>query len=313
VVHKNFNLLEHISTKLWHRYPQTWKYLLNLGVLLKYKTMNPDKLPSQVVLSNGNIIHVNPGENRSKAILLRDGVTQIKVNDFWQRSVERFDPTLIIDVGVNYGECIFSANYAENARIWGIEANPYLHRYINQSLQLHTNKSQMTIVNAFASDQDAEVQSFNIDMNWSGTSSAVDLMNHNHIEHVEIPTITIDSLLRHISLDGQRLLFKIDVEGYESFVLKGMETCVTSCDQVLGIIEFDTVYLKKTGIDLNAFVTSLETYFKVYIFLNERNVKKVDHYSYDWLLQFFGTDEFHADFILTSKEHQLISLLYPTS
>jgi FkbM family methyltransferase len=300
-----------IFLKLWGRYPETWTFILNIGVFLKYKTLNLKKLPNKIRLSSSSVLYINPSENRGRALLISEGVTQQRVSEFWKQGVSIFEPTLVVDVGVNYGECIFSTNYPETTKIYGIEANQYLLSYIKQTQMEHNNNDQITIIHAFASDQNSVLQSFYIDKNWSGTSSGIKLPNHRDFEKIDVPTITIDSLFEEDVLNEQRLLFKVDVEGYESFVLKGMKRLFEECNQSFGLIEFDSVYMKRAGIDLDEFFVYLANHFSVYIFIEEDHLTKMEEFSFKWLQKYFDREEIHTDFILTTDDSYMYKLNFP--
>jgi FkbM family methyltransferase len=293
--------------KMWERYPKTWKMLIDLGILLKYKTLNINKIPNKIVLPSSNILYVNSDENRGRALLISNGITQKRLTHFWNRAVEVYNPELIIDVGMNYGECIFSTIYSLHTKIYGIEANPDLLKYILQSRESHPNKSQITIINAFASDKDDEQKIFFIDKHWSGTSSACYMPSHNRIEKVPVRSITIDSLFKE-DLTNKNVLFKIDVEGYEAFVLKGMTNLIDKSASALGFIEFNSEYIEKSGINVDDFLVFLQTYFTIYIYKIDDTLVKADLITYKDLQKMFGSTYIHTDFILVTDEKIMKSL-----
>ncbi|WP_377918280.1 FkbM family methyltransferase [Bacillus songklensis] len=288
--------------RMWEKYPKVWKFLIDTGIFLKYKTLNIHKLPNFIKLPSSNILYINPSENRGRALLIKEGVTQERLTEFWRKAVELYEPSLVIDVGVNYGECLFSANYHFETKVYGIEANQYLLEYIVKSREEHPNKSQIHIVHAFASDQEKEDQLFYIDTHWSGTSSASYMPSHNMIEESIVPTITIDSLFEKESLQSHHLLFKVDVEGFEAFVLKGMETLFQNCRTGVGFIEYDSRYIENSGVEIDEFLTFLQRYFIIYVYdLNDRLIK-MPIVSYGNLKELFKSDYVHTDFLLMSDE-----------
>jgi hypothetical protein len=164
--------------KMWENYPRTWKFLIDLGIFLKYKTLNNSKIPNKIVLPTSNTIFVNSEENRGRAMLISNGMTSKRLTNFWINAVNEYSPDLVIDVGVNYGECIFSTNYPNHTQIYGIEANRDLLKYIHQSREVHRNKAQIKIFNVFAADKEEE-KTFYVDKHWSGTSSAAYRPTHH--------------------------------------------------------------------------------------------------------------------------------------
>jgi FkbM family methyltransferase len=293
--------LHSMITYLWNRFPKFWSHLLNTGLFFKYKIKRKSTYPDRVTFANGNSLFLNPEENRGKAILLRNGITQPVISHFWSLAVHHLHPTIVIDVGTNYGECIFSENYADDAKIWGIEANPYLIPYIEKSKAVHNNKEQIHIVHSLASNENNKHQDFRVDKNWSGTSSAV-AIDHQEIEQILLPTITIDSLLAHLSLHHEILLFKIDVEGYEPFVLEGMRKIISSCKATTGIIEFNSQYIERTGKSLKAFYDFLTQHFNIYMYTNKKTLKKITAKNYHTFIIEIGKNQFHIDLILTTDE-----------
>jgi FkbM family methyltransferase len=290
-----------VLMKMWEEHPKIWKLLIDAGILIKYKTLDINKLPNKIVLPSSNTIYVNSDENRGRALLISGGVTQKRLAHFWSEAVKECLPDLIIDVGVNYGECIFSTTYPDQTKIYGIEANHHLIKYIKKSKEDHPNKAKITIINAFASDKDDEQKDFYIDKHWSGTSSASYIPAHNMIEKVPVSTITIDSIFNE-DLTYGTVLFKVDVEGYEAFVLKGMTELFDKCESAIGFIEFNSEYIEKSGMKVDEFFAFLQKYFMIYIYVNDDTLVKADRINYEDIQMMFKTDYIHTDFILVTDE-----------
>ncbi|MFC7370346.1 FkbM family methyltransferase [Fictibacillus iocasae] len=288
-------------TTMWEKNPMLWKWLIDCGILLKYKTLNVDKLPNKIVLESSLILYVDPDENRGRALLICNGVTQKRLNSFWSMAVEWVNPDVVIDVGVNYGECLFSVSYPAHAKIYGIEANHRLLPYIEQSRNTHPNQTQITIVNAFASEQNNVLKEFFVDKHWSGTSSASYMPSHNMIEKVSVPSITIDSLVREVPIH-EKVLFKVDVEGYEAFVLKGMKKLLSSCDTALGFVEFNSEYITKAGISANEFLDDLQTHFTICFYNADDVLVKGHQLNLEGLQSVFGTSSVHTDLVLVKNQ-----------
>jgi FkbM family methyltransferase len=288
--------------KLWERNPKLWKMILKMGVFLKYKTVNLKKLPNKIKLPSASFLYINPDENRGRALLINDGVTQARLTDFWTKAVQTFEPSIVLDVGVNYGECIFSTRYGSLTKIIGIEANQSLLEYIEQSRNEHNNRSQIQIIHAFASDKEEEYQSFYVDANWSGTSSGVQILTHKMIQKQEVRSVRIDTLLVDENLPEQTILFKVDVEGYEAFVLKGMERIFREGKGALGFIEFDSRYIEKSGVSFEEFFTFLDTFFSIYVYYSDEVLIKASALTFGKLKALFNDDHIHTDFILTTSD-----------
>ncbi|WP_010676997.1 FkbM family methyltransferase [Bacillus timonensis] len=289
-----------VFVKLWESYPLFSKVVLDFGIFLKYKTLKLAKIPNKIILSSRNVIYINNAENRGRALLISDGITQSHLTEFWGEAVKSFKPSLVLDIGVNYGECIFSTTYEKDTTIIGIEANKYLIDYIERSRKQHVNSHQIKIIHAFAGDQEKKNQTFFIDTHWSGTSSGVQISEKNSIEKMEVPAITIDSLFNQETLNAHRLLFKIDVEGYEFMVLKGMKSLLINCREIMGIVEFDSRYLEKAGVDLDSYLAFLDRYFEIQFYDIDNRIKRLSSPSISVLQEEFGMEHVHTDLIVSS-------------
>lgn len=292
--------------KMWENYPRTWKFFIDLGVFLKYKTLNSSKIPTEIVLPSSNTIFVNSEENRGRALLISNGMTQKRLTNFWMKAVHEYSPDLVIDVGVNYGECIFSTNYPDHTQIYGIEANRDLVKYIHHSREVHRNKAQIKIFNVFAGDKEEE-KTFYVDKHWSGTSSAAYRPAHDMIEQTIVNSVTIDSLVEE-DVTNKTILFKVDVEGYEAFVLKGMTELIQNSASALGFIEFDSEYIEKSGVNVNDFLQFLQQHFSVYIY-SKNELVNGSHLTLSDLQKRFGSNYIHTDMILVKNVKMQIDLL----
>lgn len=296
--------------KMWENYPKTWKFLIDLGIFLKFKTLNTSKIPNEIVLPSTNKIYVNSEENRGRALLISNGTTQKRLTNFWIKAVKEYSPDLVIDVGVNYGECIFSTNYPTHTHIYGVEANRELLKYIHQSRDAHRNRAQIKIFNVFASDKEEE-KTFYVDKHWSGTSSAAYRPEHEMTEQTTVSTVTIDSIIEE-DARNKNILFKVDVEGYEAFVLKGMTELFQQSASALGFIEFNSEYVEKSGVNANDFLQFLQQHFSVYIYIKNEIVNGSQLTLSD-LHNLFKSNYVHTDMILVKNVNKQIDLLILSS
>ncbi|KYG33705.1 FkbM family methyltransferase [Alkalihalobacillus trypoxylicola] len=188
---------------------------------------------------------------------------QANLNQFWVKTVEEFIPTVVVDVGLNYGEGLFSTIYKEPVDIIGIEPNPYLIDFIRNSIELHPNKNNINVVEAIASNGYNEKLEFFVNEQ-SGLSGLV-AQNQGIKEIIYVQSIKLDDiLLKKGSID--RLLFKIDVEGHEPYVLEGMSKTISSSKEAIGFVEFDSKFLDKQGINIQEYLNFLFKWFLVEIY-----------------------------------------------
>ena len=84
------------------------------------------------------------------------------------------------------------------------------------------------------------------------------------IERVPVKEIAIDDLTATFCSTPGPLIFKIDVEGYESEVLKGMTRTLAASTATFGLLEFDARRLRTAGVDARAFLRQLEGQFQAF-------------------------------------------------
>jgi FkbM family methyltransferase len=163
---------------------------------------------------------------------------------FWRDFNRHLRPDLLVDVGLNYGECTFGDDYAEHARLHGFEANPRLIPHLEESRRHHPAGERIRVHHCLVSDVAAEGVEFLVNPDWSGSSSAVRQMNDRPQSlQFHLPARTIDSHISAESAFGKTLLFKMDIEGYEARALRGFVETLARVSRSVGFVEFSTLYL----------------------------------------------------------------------
>lgn len=243
----------------------------DIDLLLKYGTFRPERVP---LAYSRHVIFVNPREQRGRAILRGYGSGQRALKTVWRKALERVRPTIALDVGANYGEFVFFTDYEPKTLVLAIEADPQLARYLERSREAHPHRDEIELVCALASEGPGEPMPFYVDKDWSGRSSALKQDRHKNT-HVEmVPTTSVDALLGDRAQASDTLVFKIDVEGFEPRVLPGMEHTLSTVASATGILEFNTSFLRKLGVDPDAYLDKLRARFKV--FMMEGNDPPID-------------------------------------
>ncbi|MDF2814888.1 MAG: hypothetical protein K0Q81_1088 [Paenibacillus sp.] len=244
---------------------------------------------------------------RGQSLIHYKGVTQPKLTEFWLQAVKLWRPTLVIDVGVNYGEVMMAAEYDKHAVIIGVEANTAFKPYHELSIAEHPNRHQMQLFYAIASDREQEEQEFYINKEWSGNSTAGEHGGHNEKDYkrTTINSITIDSVTNKMPASKERCLFKIDVEGFEGHVMKGMERLFKTSKECVGHIEFSSSMLKNCGTDPDQLLSELDRKFDVYVHLSRGQLLKFKSLQVAELNRYFNKKMFRHDLVLI-KSHSFL-------
>ena len=280
---------------------------LDSRVMLKYGTRSPDcvKLPQSPYS-----VFVNPDDFRARKKLIRESVRgRLQRNaQFWRSANRQLQPDVVLDVGLNYGECLFSCDYDSQTRLIGIEANEGLRPCVEKSQQAHPNGSQMEIHFALASDTHRQASDFYVMQHWSGGSTAIAEVTEEveaEYEKVETESLRIDELLKSTLQSDQLLLFKIDVEGFEPAVLRGMEESVQAVETAIGLIEYDTKLLDQSTDTAEMFWENVQRQFRVFAFTSQRAMSEVSGQSLSATKQRLGGGDFHTDLLLVRSQESV--------
>jgi len=252
-------------------------------------------------------VHIDPDDPRAWKILVTAPLFgRIARNQtYWRDACQRLAPTLALDIGLNFGECLFAAEYHRHTELHGFEANPRLKPYVKRSLIEHPGRDQMHVHFGLVAAQSGPDAEFYIDRRWSGGSTAISGLKPEEAgryDVVKVPVISVDTVLapRAASRPGGALVFKIDVEGYEFQVLQGMQRSLEAPRWSVGLIEFDTALLKKAGESMEAYWAFLQERFAVFAFVRSAKAKRVREWNE--LTAMFRHPEFHTDLLLVSGE-----------
>jgi FkbM family methyltransferase len=140
------------------------------------------------------------------------------------------DASVLVDVGANYGEVGLSCYRADTA-VHLFEPHPRVIRYLRRTVHdLHN----VTLHEAAASEQSGVAllrQPRNpYGLKWSGIASL-----EGGGRGVRVRTVRVDEVVHTTAAD--RIAFKVDVEGHELSVLRGMKTMLDACDRWVGMCE----------------------------------------------------------------------------
>ncbi len=292
-----------MTPHIYHRVEKAFKqaYLVPL-TLLRYGTVRP--LRAQLHGSD-NWIYIDPNDPCAIKKVVQEPLRgKVSANlIFWREFNSHLQPELVVDVGLNYGECLFGTNYAPTTRLWGFEANPRLLPHLEQSRQHHPDGARMTLTNCLVADTAAEEVPFLVNPQWSGQSSAVREINASGTAlEFKLPARTIDSVIPQSAATGKTLLFKMDIEGYESRALAGFAATLNVVRQVIGFVEFTPKFMRWAGVEPEEFFARLSMHFDIHCYASVKRRQLLRVNAYRELSARPGGEFTGTDFILTSKD-----------
>lgn len=251
--------------KLGKKVENTFKTsILNGLTILRWGTLRPTHVCPP---GGASKVCINPDDALARKKLVHDTLRR-KMRfhrAFWKQMCEQSGCNLALDVGVNYGECLFTPAYPPTTTAVGYEANPQIEPYLKQSKALHPQSDQIHLCPALVGESHGGEADFHIDTLWSGSSSAAKLFDDaGRYQVTSRPCVSVDGQISELGLSPKGIVFKIDVEGYESYVLKGMMRTLAKTTWAIGLIEFNPVFASAAGVDVRAYYDRLQSAFHVY-------------------------------------------------
>jgi FkbM family methyltransferase len=175
----------------------------------------------------------------------------------------KYPNTTLLDVGANVGDTIAIVKSAVDIEIIGIEGDPVTFKF------LETNVKQIAgvkVLNQFLGEETKIIQADLDKHGWNGT------IIPNEKSNSKISLKTLDRLLEENNLiDKNHKLLKIDVEGFDTIVIRGSKKIIQQKKPVL-YFEYNRENMDKineNGLDT---IFSLQQYgYKYIIFFDCKN------------------------------------------
>ena len=165
---------------------------------------------------------------------------------------------VLVDVGSNYGDYteFFKTKLGGTGYIYSIELHPETYQHIESKFK---NDQNIKTFNYAICDVDGEVEYFKGKDVWTNNIIGHDMSFTKNQSLGKIQGITLDTLLK----DEKKIkLIKIDVEGAEKLVLKGMKTIINNVDNILIECHLDEDWVEIKGyliVDLNLRCTNINS------------------------------------------------------
>ena len=231
--------------------------LSDVLLLLRYGTRHP----SAVWIPGSPVpIQINPHDHRARHLIARRAVrgNVSTARRLWRDAVLHLQPDIALDVGTNYGECLFGLRYPPQTHAIGIEANPALMPLVLRTLSTHPDRDRIRVIHGLVSDTSGSQAVLHIDPGFSGTASAVARAEGRLTDERNVSTVTIDDLIeaheRHAGCSS--IVIKMDIEGFEGVAMRGFHR-LNTFEQALGVVEFDLEYLTNAPVDGQALLDML--------------------------------------------------------
>jgi len=176
-----------------------------------------------------------------------------------------------IDVGANIGyfSCLMSKLAGPAGKVLAIEPEPQNLKLLEQNIQINNLTNVVVHPCALGASEGSAMLGLYKPSNRGRHS----LLERNAKSHVKVPVRTLDDIVRNSGKDvSSWSLVKIDVEGYEGFVIEGAKETLPSIETL--VMEFSPALLKNAGGDPASTLHILTAHFsRIYRIESEDLVK----------------------------------------
>lgn len=194
--------------------------------------------------------------------ILMDGYWEMWITNFLMNEVVEEGMT-IVEVGANIGyyTVLMASKIGPSGKLYSFEANPTVFDVLYQNMAVNGLLDRVTLVNKAASAKN-EMLDFYTLKRYQGSSSVVQFSEkfashyRDEVELLKVEAVALDEFLppSHHRVD----LLKMDAEGSEALIYRGMKSIISQNPQIKIVCEFAPGSIAGTGEDPRTFLESLE-------------------------------------------------------
>jgi FkbM family methyltransferase len=175
-------------------------------------------IPDKVQTRTGAYIYLDPNDTRGHRLIETHGDLNPPSLKAWQLLLAEHDWTLVVDVGANYGEMLVNGGVPTTARVIAVEPNATIRERLGRTLSEAGVEAEL--IGAALSDVPGEGRLL-LTPPYSGTTR---LAQANEGSDVLVEVTTLGAVLKRVGtpMSEMNVVVKIDVEGHEAAVLRGV-------------------------------------------------------------------------------------------
>lgn len=168
-------------------------------------------------------LQLDPNDFITK-LLVKDKIFEAPESELVARLVRPADVCIDAGCQVGYYSCLLAKLVGARGRVYSFDANPRACETTRSNLALN-DMQWVEVLQAALADRDGEAQFHVSTDDQTGLSSFGPIAAHQDI--ITVPCVRLDDFLKRRMLEHIRLL-KIDVEGSEDIVLRGLGKFLTN-------------------------------------------------------------------------------------
>jgi FkbM family methyltransferase len=220
---------------------------------IKNKSMITSLSNGVIAVQAGDFIMGIPSEEWGLAMYLSQ-------NGYFEAGSERLFCNLIkeemtvIDIGANLGIYTLHALKA-GCKVYSYEPTPFTYDLLNKNIKVNGYlESNRAVTYNYAVGDKEKIVKFSIYKGVCGQNHITDEEEADNT--IEVPVVSIDH--QH---EGEKIDFiKIDIEGAEYDAFKGMKNIIQSNPDIMILMEFAPVFIRRAGVDPKDLLKLIEEY-----------------------------------------------------
>jgi len=208
-----------------------------------------------------------------KIFLARKGPVSIKLHQIgiWEENETKLikkeihKDEVVLDIGANIGyySLIFAKLVGPQGKIFSFEPEPSNFNLLKKNIEVN-NFQNVTVERMAVSDENGKTKLFLSEKD-SGQHRIYQCKSISN-NYVSVDKITLDDYFKNNSLAEKISFVKMDVEGSELGVLKGMKSILNKNYHLKLILEFSPLHLKEFGVNPGDVLKFLKAYdFNFYL------------------------------------------------
>ena len=227
-----------------------------------------------------------------------NGIYEPKETEVVKKEIKKGYTVLDIGANIGYYTLIFAKLVGLEGKVYAFEPDPKNFEILKKNVQINNYKNVVLIQKA-VSDRNGEINLVLEENNTAGHNIRSD--NTDGMNTINVDMTSLDEYFKNF--DGNIDFIKMDVEGSEFGVIKGMKSLLARSKNVKIMTEFDPFFIKKFGVVPEEFLDSfLQNHFKFYD-LKKSHQKKLKEITKTELLKNYTIKkENHTNLFLVKKE-----------
>lgn len=192
--------------------------------------------------------------------LLLDGYWELWITKFFMRILR--EGMTVVEVGANIGyyTILAASRVGVHGKVYAFEANPQVFDILYRNIEVNGFLDRVTLVNKTVIDKSGSLQ-FHCPKYHQADGSIVPFSDkllkeiREERETIKVEAVSLDEYFsqQHEKID----ILKIDAEGSEPLIFKGMKKLLASNSDIKIVCEFTPPNYKEQGLDPKAFLNEI--------------------------------------------------------